>query len=137
MISFSFDAKTKSVSVDSVFDKELNINDDEKKLAQIVLSFITPPEISKSIQLERRSKNYISMIFGNNDFLRFKYSERAKWISLRLPYELSSTNIDNPLFSAQKNKKQFHWRADIKSLDDLYLLKDFIIASCVDYPILS
>ncbi len=44
MISFSFDAKTKSVSVDSVFDKELNINDDEKKLAQIVLSFITPPQ---------------------------------------------------------------------------------------------
>lgn len=43
MISFSFDAKTKSVSVDSILDKELNINDDEKALIKMVLSFITPP----------------------------------------------------------------------------------------------
>ncbi|MCM1217223.1 MAG: hypothetical protein NC548_22210 [Lachnospiraceae bacterium] len=131
MISFSFDAKTKSVLIDSVLDKELNINDDEKNIVQIILSFITPPEISESIFLERRSDNYISMFCGKNDFLRFKYSERAKWISLRLPRDLAKNNIENPLFSAQSNKKQQHWRANIKCFDDLYLLKDFIIASCV------
>lgn len=43
MISFSFDAKTKSVSVDSVLDKELNINDDEKDVIKIIFSFLTPP----------------------------------------------------------------------------------------------
>ncbi len=131
MISFSFDAKTKSVSIDSILDKELNINDDEKDVVKIIFSFLTPPENSENIYLDRRSDNYISMFCGKNDFLRLKYSERAKWISLRLPRALAKSNIENPLFDAQSNKKQQHWRADIKSLDDLYLLKDFIIASCV------
>ena len=132
MISFTFDAKTKSVSIDSILDKELNINDDEKDVVKIIFSFLTPPpENSENIYLDRRSDNYISMFCGKNDFLRLKYSERAKWISLRLPRALAKSNIENPLFDAQSNKKQQHWRADIKSLDDLYLLKDFIIASCV------
>lgn len=132
MISFSFDAKTKSVSVDSVLDKELNINDDEKDVIKIIFSFLTPPQENlDNFSIERRSNNYISIFFGKNDFLRLKYSERAKWISLRLPRSLAKNNIENPLFAAQSNKNQQHWRADIKSLDDLYLLKDFIIASCV------
>lgn len=131
MISFSFDAKTKSVSVDSVLDKELNINDDEKDVIKIIFSFLTPQENLDNFSIERRSNNYISIFFGKNDFLRLKYSERAKWISLRLPRSLAKNNIENPLFAAQSNKNQQHWRADIKSLDDLYLLKDFIIASCV------
>ncbi len=131
MISFSFDPKTKTLSIDSIFDKELNINDDEKNMLQIILSFITPPEIAESIRLERRSNNYISMFYGNNDFLRFKYSERTKWISLRLPRNLAKSNVENPLFSAQSNKNQQHWRANINCFDDLYLLKDFIITSCV------
>ncbi len=44
MISFSFDAKTKSVSIDSILDKELNINDDEKDVVKIIFSFLTPPQ---------------------------------------------------------------------------------------------
>lgn len=131
MISFSFDAKTKSVSIDSVLDKELNINDDEKTLVEMVLSFITPPKNPKNISIERRSNNYITMFYKNNDFLRFKYTERAKWISLDLPPELR--DADNPLFAAQAKKTQRHWRADLDSLDDLNLLKDFIVASCCDF----
>lgn len=132
MITFSINTETGEVTIDSVFNKELNINKDEQKLVGIVLSFLSADK-AKEVRLERRSKNYITMFYKNNDFLRFKYTERAKWISLDLPYELSSTNMDNPLFAAQANKNQIHWRADLNSLNDLNLLKDFIVASCYDF----
>lgn len=51
MISFSFDAKTKSVSIDSILDKELNINDDEKDVVKIIFSFLTPQKIPKTFIL--------------------------------------------------------------------------------------
>lgn len=133
MITFTVNTKTGESSVASVFDKELNPNESESKLIEIVLSFL-PTEISRHITLERRSKNYISMFYGANDFLRLKYSPRSRWISLRIPYELSLTNINNPLFAAQSNKKQLHWKANLNSFDDLNSLKDFIIASCVYIP---
>lgn len=133
MITFSVNTETEEVSVTSVFDKELDPNENELKVIKIVLSFL-PPDVSRCITLERRSKNYISMFYGANDFLRLKYSLKTKWISLRLPHELSIANISNPLFAAQSNKKQLHWRANLDSLDDLISLKDFIIASCVYIP---
>lgn len=80
--------------------------------------------------LERRSDNYVSLVIGYNDFLRFKYSSRAKWVSLDLPSSVASKNKDNPIFAAQKNKDQRHWKAEIASLDDLDKMADFIIASC-------
>lgn len=130
MITVSFDPVTGRSSVKSIFEKELDINKEEKQLVDIVLSFL-PPKKVEEVHLERRSKNYISMIYKENDFLRLKYTERAKWISLDLPPELQ--DVDNPLFAAQAKKSQRHWRADLDSLDDLTLLKDHIIASCYDF----
>ena len=127
VITFSVNTETGEISITSIFDKELNPTKSELKLIVIILSFL-PSDIARCVTLERRSKNYISMFYGANDFLR------RKWISLRLPRELSSENVDNPLFAAQHNKKQLHWQANLTSLEDLELLKNFIIASCIYIP---
>lgn len=85
----------------------------------------------RNLTIERRTDNYVSIVIGYNDFLRFKCSPRAKWISLDLPQHIAAANIDNPIFAAQKNKGQRHWKASISSLDELDGLSDFINASCI------
>lgn len=130
MISFSVDTQTGEVKVESVFHKDLNINSDEKAAFEIIQSFL-PSSLLSNVTIERRSKNYISMFCGVNDFLRLRYSPKTKWLSLRLPLNLVSANINNPLFAAQTNKKQLHWRANIKDLGDLAAFKELIAASCV------
>lgn len=130
MISISANTKTGEYEIKSIFDKELNMNPDEEKAFNIIRSFL-PTELLEYIHIERKSQSYISMLYGENDFLRLKYSDKAKWISLRIPKDIANSNIDNPLFDAQKNKNQFHWRGNLKSLDDLNLFKSYIIASCV------
>lgn len=85
----------------------------------------------EKLHFEQRSRNYISLVLGYNDFLRFQYTKRTKWISLRLPLDIANSHVDDPIFSAQKNKKQYHWKAEISSVEDLDKLGVFIIASCV------
>lgn len=85
-----------------------------------------------SLVIERRSKDYLGVVIGWNDFMRFKYSDRAKWVSLDLPKDIADANRDNPIFAAQRNKAQRHWKAYISSLDDLDGLAPFITASCID-----
>ena len=130
MISISANTKTGEYEIKSIFDKELNMNPDEENAFNIICSFL-PTELLEYIHIERKSQSYISMLYGENDFLRLKYSDKAKWISLRIPKDIANSNIDNPLFDAQKNKNQFHWRGNLKSLDDLNLFKSYIIASCI------
>lgn len=130
MISFSVDSQTGKVEIESIFDKDLNVNSDEEAAFKIIYSFL-PCDLLDRVFIERRSKDYISMFCGANDFLRLKYSTRSKWLSLRLPHDVAALNVDNPLFSAQTNKNQLHWRGNLQSLDDLKLFKNLIISSCV------
>lgn len=130
MISFSFNADTGCISVDSSFEKELNLTSDEEGVFGIIFSYL-PCDLLDHVFIERRSKDYVSMFCGANDFLRLKFSSKSKWISLRLPRDLAAANTENPLFSAQSNKKQLHWRASLNSLEDLSLFRNFIVASCV------
>jgi len=130
-VTISYDANLNVVSVSSSLEKELSMNASETELFKTVLSFLAEHENFSDIRVERRSSDYVSLFCGENDFLRFKYSERSKWCSLRLPKSLQELHKDNVLFSAQKNKKQLHWKTSLTSLSDLETLKPFIIASCV------
>lgn len=108
------------------------LNDEEQEFIDMVFSFLASSVDISDLRLEKRSDDYTSLIYGEyNDFLRFRLSTRTKWLSLRLPFDVQVNNMDNPLFDAQKNKKQFHWKAKLNSLEDVASFKDFIIASCV------
>lgn len=112
--------------------KELSLFADEENLLKIVIGFLADSVDISMVGVEKRSNDYTSLIYGGlNDFLRFKYSPRTKWISLRLPAAIQKENMENTLFAAQKNKKQLHWKSSLSSLSDLEALKPYIIASCV------
>lgn len=130
-IKIFYDPENKSVFIGEP-EKELSLTSDEEVLLEIIFSFLSDSVEVSMLGIEKRSNDYTSVIYGGlNDFLRFKYTSRTKWISLRLPISIQKENINNPLFSLQKNKRQLHWKAALSSLDDLEKFKPFIIASCV------
>ena len=114
--------------VRSQFRKELDANDDEMRIAEHFISAISAVNPDAPVSLERRSENYLSLCLGDNDFLRFKYTERAKWLSIDTSF--LDIEDDNPLFEAQKNKRQRHWRAKISDIADINKFDEYVIKAC-------
>ena len=113
-------------------EHQLCINEGEKQILQKIYSFLSP-ELLKNVHVVCNSSNYISIVCGEfNDFLRLKYADRSKWISIRLSPEDKAMNINNSLFESQKNKNQLHWKATIHSISDLDSFKDLIVRSCYE-----
>ena len=84
-IEFRFDPENKNIFIGEP-EKELSLTSDEETLLGTVCSFIADHIDVSMLGIEKRSNDYTSLIYGGmNDFLRFKYTSRTKWISLRLP----------------------------------------------------
>lgn len=132
------DRPVDTVNIDDIPDnplyKSLSLSDREIVLIETVKKIIADTPYADRFGVACRSDSYITLLCGNNDFMRFKYSPRAFWISLDIPLDIAKKNIDNPLFSAQENKRQRHWKSSINSIDEIDKLKDFIIASYHEYP---
>lgn len=126
-ISIGLDPEN-GVFVTSQFEKELVMNDGEKKVAEHFISVIRAVAPATALSLEQRSFDYISLCVGANDFLRFKYTPRARWLSVDIIGLCVSP--DDPRFAAQKNKQQRFWKAKIDNISDLSMFDDIVIASC-------
>ena len=72
-------------------------------------------------RIEQRSDRYLSLIYGNNNFLRVHISkvDDTKWITIAMFNSYRKKYIDSELFLAQTNKNQIHWKADIQDFNDL------------------
>lgn len=128
VITIGYDFENKKVILTQ--PREVSLNPIETRAIEIILNFFPPSEVSK-IHLEKLSDNYTSAFYGeNNDFLRFKFTDRTKWLSIRLSAKDMKENLSNPLFSAQSNKKQLHWKAKISDLSELDNFKTFILNAC-------
>ncbi len=112
------------------WEKELNPTPEESDFLAVVLPLLP----AANVVVERRSDNYLSVVCGNNDFLRFKLTPRTKWLSLNLPREIRSDYKESPLFASEKKKTAIHWKAALTSLSDVDKYKDLIIASCRSIP---
>lgn len=127
-ISIGFDYEKGEAVVKSQFDKDLNLTDEDQAIADHFIQIIKRSAPAAPVTLERRANDYLSLCCGLNDFLRFKYTPRARWLSVAvLGLDVSS---DDPRFSAQKNKNQRFWKASINDLSDLDAFDDIVIASC-------
>lgn len=126
-ISIGFEPEN-GVFVSSQFEKELVMNDDEQKIAEHFIAAIRAAAPAALLSLERRSADYISLCVGANDFLRFKYTPRARWLSIDTIGLCVSP--DDPRFAVQRNKNQRFWKAKIESVSDLSVFDDLVIASC-------
>lgn len=126
-ISIGFDPKN-GVFVTSQFEKDLVMNDDEKEIAEHFIVAIRAAAPAAPLSLEQRSFDYISLCVGANDFLRFKYTPRARWLSIDIIG--LGVSPDDPRFIVQKNKNQRFWKAKIDNISNLSAFDDLVIASC-------
>lgn len=71
-------------------------------------------------RIEQRCDRYLSLVYGNNDFLRVHISKRdnTKWITIAMYGENREKYINSELFSAQSNKISLHWKVDINDFSD-------------------
>ena len=113
--------------------RTLSIKHDNKTEEDICNYFIEKLSSKKDASLfkiEHRSKDYTSLFYGNNNFMRVKYTPLSKWISFSMFGEIAKENMDNPLFDAQKNKNQFQWKSKFNSFDELSRYIEFAENGC-------
>ena len=115
------------VYVTSQFEKDLNASPDDMRIADHFIDLIRQRSPAAALTLERRADDYLSLCAGEMDFLRFKYTSRARWISI----DVSGLDVqaDDPRFAAQKNKNQRFWKASIVDLSDLPSFDDTVFAA--------
>lgn len=82
--------------------------------------------------VEQRNGDYRTVVYGSwdNDFLRYHFGGDGFWVSVRMSRELMKEYRDSPLFDAQENKRQFHWRSSAKP-DEIGQIGDVIAESAV------
>lgn len=113
--------------VTSDFDKKLSINDNEKRIVQHFIDVIRGVYPGSAVTVEQRSNDYISLCCGQGDFLRVKYSDRARWLSVAVcGLDISP---DDPRFAAQTKKTARFWKGNVPDLSAISLFDDVAIAS--------
>lgn len=111
--------------------RELNLNDAERHLALYVAESLVESGVNADVlSVERRSDDYATLTTCGErvmDLMRFKVTPRVSWACVPLTREDAKANMDNPLFAAQRNKKQLMWKCNIESLADVDALIPFIV----------
>ena len=130
-IQISADSSNR-ISITTQFNKALNANEQEKVIADHFITLVQENHPSTPLHLERRSENYLSLCYNRLDLVRFKYTERTKWISIDAL--LAKVSADNPLFEAQKNKRVRHWKAKLENLAILSDFDDIVVTACKNIP---
>jgi hypothetical protein len=115
------------VYVTSQFETDLNASSDDMRIADHFIDLIRQRSPAAALTLERRADDYLSLCTGEMDFLRFKYTPRARWISIDVSG--LDVQVDDPRFAAQKNKNQRFWKASITDLSDLASFDDAVFGA--------
>lgn len=104
---------------------------EEKVFYDAFISSLSNSLDFEDIVVEQRDGDYRTVVYKDwdNDFLRYNLDFEDPWVSVRMYSPLMKKYKDNPLFDAQENKRQLHWRSSIDPLD-IGLLHDVIVESC-------
>ena len=57
-------------------ERDVNATDEELKIFEVLKE-----ATGRDLRLVRRSDSYVTAVIGEWDFARFKYTQRAKWVS--------------------------------------------------------
>ncbi len=85
---------------------------------------------STKFSIVNNSKDYTTLTFYNYDLIRLKYTENSKWIKIFLTPADKLKYQNDSKFDSQINKKEFFWKANIKTTDDIKLFLDVINNRC-------
>lgn len=121
-------------------EKELNLTEEEKTAFEFIFKMLKDSEVDiQKLQVTRKSNAYATIVICGKewdyDLIRFKMTDKTKWISLPIANSDRTILQDNPLFDAQKNKAQLHWKSKLLSIKELPKYKVFIVSSylqCLD-----
>lgn len=109
-------------------DTSLNANAYEIAIAEHFISVIKADKPDANPVLQRRSQSYLSLCLGDNDFLRIKYTDRTKWISI--DSWAAQLEDEDPLFIAHENKRQRHWKAKLDDISDVERFDALVVKAC-------
>jgi len=101
----------------------------EKFICKMVIDLLTNDVTKGKFGIEERTDSYTTLVFCDNDFFRVKYTDKAKWISIRLAKE--DRKPEDKRFEAQENKNQLHWKANINNWEDIVMFEDVLKNACV------
>jgi len=103
--------------------REVELNEQEGILAALVVDSLEKSGIDKDlIHVVRKSDSYTTIVVRHDDhdqdLMRFKFTPRAKWVSVPIIDKNRQQYINDAMFSAQKNKRQGMWKARIENPAD-------------------
>lgn len=75
---------------------------------------------SKDLQITSNSDDYTTLQYKQIDIVRVKYTDKTKWIKIRMSNQDMKAEIDNPLFILQNKKTESMWKCNINDIDKLY-----------------
>ena len=109
----------------------LELTNEENLFYKELINILKSANINTNkIKLMKKAQNYITLVDDRNyDILRFKLTQKTKWVSIYMTPENHFNEKNNPIFDAQKNKGQLFWKSKIKNYKDTNKLKLFIIDS--------
>ncbi|GAE48413.1 hypothetical protein [Mesobacillus boroniphilus] len=87
----------------------------------------------EKLQVAKKSDSYATIVMRGNewdfDLVRFKFTDRTKWIALNLSKADRAVYKDKALFEAQKKKTQIQWKSELQSIEDLPKYKHLMVNS--------
>lgn len=120
----------------SQYGEELNINlnEEETQAIKLILEMLEDTVINiEKLEVTRKSESYATIVLRGNDwdfdFVRFKFTDKTKWISLNLSKADRVAYKDDALFEAQKKKTQIQWKSVLQSNGELPNYKNLMVNS--------
>lgn len=115
-------------------ERELNLHENEIHFVNLVFDLLKDSVVqTDKLGIVRKSDSYATIVIlgeeWDYDLIRFKITDKTKWLSIALSNDDRVLHQNNLLFEAQKKKTQLHWKSKIHSIDELPKYKDFIINS--------
>lgn len=74
---------------------------------------------TNEFKIVQKATDYTTLVLRDYDFLRLKYSPRAKWIKLPMFNDMIKKYIDDDRFAAQKKKTEMYWKTIIEDEKDI------------------
>jgi hypothetical protein len=115
-------------------ERDINLNEEEIQAVNLIFEMLedTVIDIDK-LEVTRKSDSYATIVLRGNDwdydFVRFKFTDKTKWIALNLSKADRAVYKADALFEAQKKKTQIQWKSVLQSIEELPKYKKLIVNS--------
>lgn len=115
-------------------ERDSNLNEEETQAVKLIFEMLEGTAVNmEKLQVTKKSDSYATIVVRGNDWdfdlVRFKFTDRTKWIALNLSKADRTIYKDDVLFEAQKKKTQIQWKSALDSIEDLPKYKQLMVNS--------